>query len=48
MWIVLHHLVERNKVVLVENLGLQAIDMYTETKHVWVDLNEEHMNWYGI
>lgn len=29
-------------------LGIEAIDMYTETKHVWVDLSREHMNWYGI
>lgn len=28
-------------------LGMQAIDMYTETKHVWVDLEDQHMNWYG-
>jgi acyl-CoA reductase-like NAD-dependent aldehyde dehydrogenase len=29
-------------------LGIQAMDMYTETKNVWVDLNEQHFNWYGI
>ncbi len=29
-------------------LGMQALDMFTETKHVWVDLNEEHFNWYGV
>ncbi|QST00889.1 aldehyde dehydrogenase family protein [Pontibacillus sp. ALD_SL1] len=28
-------------------LGMQAMDMYTETKNVWVDLSSEHMNWYG-
>ncbi len=28
-------------------LGIQAIDMYTETKSVWVNLNDEHFNWYG-
>lgn len=28
-------------------LGLQAINLYTETKHVWVDLNEKALNWYG-
>ncbi|MGY4691457.1 aldehyde dehydrogenase family protein [Salibacterium sp. K-3] len=29
-------------------LGMQAIDMYTETKHVWVDLSENGLNWYGL
>lgn len=29
-------------------LGIQAMDMYTETKHVWVDLNDQHFNWYGV
>ncbi|MCK2002740.1 aldehyde dehydrogenase family protein [[Brevibacterium] frigoritolerans] len=29
-------------------LGIQAMDMYTETKNVWIDLNEQGMNWYGI
>lgn len=29
-------------------LGMQAMDMYTETKHVWVDLSPQHMNWYGV
>ncbi|WP_458413398.1 aldehyde dehydrogenase family protein [Schinkia sp. CFF1] len=29
-------------------LGIQALDMYTETKHVWVDLSSEHLNWYGV
>lgn len=28
-------------------LGLQAINLYTETKHVWIDLNEKALNWYG-
>ncbi|WHY58424.1 aldehyde dehydrogenase family protein [Peribacillus simplex] len=28
-------------------LGTQAMDMYTQTKHVWVDLNEKALNWYG-
>ncbi|YCA45801.1 aldehyde dehydrogenase family protein [Bacillus sp. JZ8] len=28
-------------------LGVQALEMYTQTKHVWVDLNERAMNWYG-
>ncbi|MEK4028110.1 aldehyde dehydrogenase family protein [Pseudobacillus sp. FSL P4-0506] len=29
-------------------LGIQAMDMYTETKHVWVDLGKEGLNWYGV
>ncbi|WP_026566025.1 aldehyde dehydrogenase family protein [Bacillus sp. UNC41MFS5] len=29
-------------------LGIQAMDMYTETKNVWIDLSEEGLNWYGI
>ncbi|MBL3643176.1 aldehyde dehydrogenase family protein [Bacillus sp. RHFB] len=29
-------------------LGIQAMDMYTETKNVWIDLNEQGMNWYGV
>lgn len=29
-------------------LGVQAMDMYTQTKHVWVDLNEKGLNWYGV
>ncbi|WP_179295493.1 aldehyde dehydrogenase family protein [Bacillus sp. FJAT-45350] len=29
-------------------LGVQAMDMYTETKHVWVDLNEKGLNWYEV
>lgn len=28
-------------------LGAQALDMYTETKHVWVDLNPDAIDWYG-
>ncbi|VEF47316.1 aldehyde dehydrogenase [Bacillus freudenreichii] len=28
-------------------LGVQAMDMYTETKHVWVDLNHDAIDWYG-
>ncbi|HWO97919.1 MAG TPA: aldehyde dehydrogenase family protein [Bacillus sp. (in: firmicutes)] len=28
-------------------LGVQAMDLYTQTKHVWVDLNEKALNWYG-
>lgn len=29
-------------------LGIQAMDMYTQTKHVWIDLSADHMNWYGV
>lgn len=29
-------------------LGIQAMDMYTQTKHVWVDLNAESLDWYGL
>ncbi|TCP30876.1 aldehyde dehydrogenase (acceptor) [Scopulibacillus darangshiensis] len=29
-------------------LGIQAMDMYTQTKHVWVDLSEQGLNWYGL
>ncbi|YAR64403.1 hypothetical protein ACUIAK_15970 [Bacillus cytotoxicus] len=25
---------------------MQAMEMYTQTKHVWVDLNERALNWY--
>ena len=29
-------------------LGIQAMDMYTETKNVWIDLNEQGLNWYEV
>lgn len=29
-------------------LGVQAMDMYTETKNVWIDLDDEGLNWYGF
>jgi acyl-CoA reductase-like NAD-dependent aldehyde dehydrogenase len=29
-------------------LGVQAMDMYTQTKHVWIDLNNSALNWYGM
>jgi acyl-CoA reductase-like NAD-dependent aldehyde dehydrogenase len=29
-------------------LGVQAMNLYTETKHVWIDLNEKALNWYGV
>jgi len=28
-------------------LGVQAMDMYTQSKSVWIDLNEKALNWYG-
>lgn len=28
-------------------LGVQAMDMYTQIKHVWVDLSPQALNWYG-
>ena len=29
-------------------LGIEAMNMYTQTKHVWVDLSQEKFNWYGL
>lgn len=29
-------------------LGIQAMDMYTHTKSVWIDLGEKGLNWYGM
>lgn len=29
-------------------LGIQAMDLYTQTKHVWIDLSEKALNWYGM
>lgn len=29
-------------------LGVEAMNMYTQTKSVWMNLNPEHMNWYGL
>ncbi|MBI0581279.1 aldehyde dehydrogenase family protein [Neobacillus cucumis] len=29
-------------------LGVQAMDMYTHTKSVWIDLNKSGVNWYGV
>ncbi|QRG66432.1 aldehyde dehydrogenase family protein [Brevibacillus choshinensis] len=29
-------------------LGIQAMDMYTHTKSVWVDLGKQGLNWYGV
>ncbi len=29
-------------------LGMQAMDMYTHTKSVWIDLNKEGSNWYQL
>lgn len=31
-----------------KELGIQALDMFTEMKLVWIDLNDEHLNWYGV
>jgi acyl-CoA reductase-like NAD-dependent aldehyde dehydrogenase len=28
-------------------LGIQAMEMYLNTKHVWVDLSDQGANWYG-
>ncbi|MGE7904617.1 aldehyde dehydrogenase family protein [Peribacillus sp. NPDC094092] len=28
-------------------LGAQAMDMYTQSKSVWIDLGEKGLNWYG-
>ncbi|MFJ9384275.1 aldehyde dehydrogenase family protein [Peribacillus sp. NPDC101481] len=28
-------------------LGVQAMDMYTHSKSVWIDLSEKGLNWYG-
>ncbi|MFE4705572.1 aldehyde dehydrogenase family protein [Peribacillus simplex] len=28
-------------------LGVQAMDMYTHSKSVWIDLGEKGINWYG-
>ncbi|MFP3886107.1 aldehyde dehydrogenase family protein [Priestia filamentosa] len=28
-------------------LGIQAMDMYTHSKSVWIDLGEKGLNWYG-
>jgi acyl-CoA reductase-like NAD-dependent aldehyde dehydrogenase len=29
-------------------LGIEAMNMYTQTKHVWIDLSNEKLNWYGL
>lgn len=29
-------------------LGMEALNMYTQTKHVWVDLSPQALNWYGL
>ena len=28
-------------------LGIEALDLYTQTKCVWIDLNAQGLNWYG-
>lgn len=30
------------------DLGIEALNMYTQTKHVWIDLNTHGLNWYGL
>ncbi|MFD2370667.1 betaine-aldehyde dehydrogenase [Brevibacillus sp. GCM10020057] len=29
-------------------LGMQAMELYTHTKSVWVDLGKQGLNWYGV
>lgn len=29
-------------------LGIEAMNMYTQTKNVWIELSEEHLNWYNV
>lgn len=29
-------------------LGVEALNMYTKTKHAWIDLSREKLNWYGF
>ncbi|MDQ0191479.1 acyl-CoA reductase-like NAD-dependent aldehyde dehydrogenase [Alicyclobacillus cycloheptanicus] len=29
-------------------LGAQAMEMYTQTKHVWIDLGKAALDWYGM
>ncbi|MGO0061872.1 aldehyde dehydrogenase family protein [Brevibacillus fluminis] len=29
-------------------LGMQAMELYTHTKSVWIDLGKEALNWYGV
>lgn len=29
-------------------LGMQAMDMYTHTKSIWMDLGKQGLNWYGV
>lgn len=31
-----------------KELGLQALELYLNTKHVWVDLSDAGLNWYGF
>lgn len=28
-------------------LGIEAMNMYTQTKNVWIELSENHLDWYG-
>lgn len=29
-------------------LGIEAMNMYTQTKHVWMEMGENHLDWYGM
>lgn len=31
-----------------KDLGIEALNMYTQTKNVWMELGEEHLDWYGM
>lgn len=29
-------------------LGIEALNLYTQTKHVWMEMSENHLDWYGM
>lgn len=29
-------------------LGIEAMNMYTQTKNVWIELSDNHLDWYGM
>ncbi|HLS65489.1 MAG TPA: aldehyde dehydrogenase family protein [Pseudogracilibacillus sp.] len=31
-----------------KDLGIEALNMYTQTKSVWMELGEQHLDWYGM
>lgn len=31
-----------------KDLGIEALDMYTQTKNVWMELGDKHLDWYGM